>query len=435
MTGSAAMANVDINYDEHAPGKVLRKRTRDFREVYKIKEILHRGHFSVIRRCYRRQDRKNYAMKIVRRKRRKKKKDAEYNDVVANMMKQCSTLTKMKHQNICRNFDTYITPNYIHMVMELCNGKDLFEAIHDDSTFSEEDAAKIIYQIADGIKHMHGHGIVHRDIKPENILCQIRPPDNQVVLKDDKKQKPEVIPKIVSFGFSANYRDKGGCNTVIGTDEYVAPEVLNVSTKYGEKVDMWSLGVLMYILLVGYFPFDYDHNTQSKKVLHTKIREGEVHYEHGWEEISKGAKDLIKKLLKVSPSRRASAEAVMEDEWIKNNNSTPLANSTLRAFQKQVKFRRGITKLISALKFMHILQSMVDEEPGLDEQSEEVKESDDPTISIYSNYKELLSKSEVKIDPKPQFVTIEETNETKEHELENNTLANQSIDEIPVTHE
>jgi len=432
------MANVDINYDEHEPGKVWRKRTRDFREVYKIKEILHRGHFSVIRRCYRREDRKNYAMKIVRRKRRKKKKNAEYNDVVANMIRQSGTLSKMNHRNICRNFDTYITPNYIHMVMELCNGKDLFEAIHDDATFSEEDAAKIIYQIADGIKHMHSHDIVHRDIKPENVLCQIRPPDNQVVLKDDKQQKPEVIPKIVSFGFSANFKEKGGCSSLIGTDEYVAPEVLNESTKYNEKVDMWSLGVLMYILLVGYFPFDYDHNTQSKKVLYTKIREGEVIYSHGWEEVSDGAKRLIKKLLRVSPSKRASAEEVMEDEWITNSKNTPLHNSTLKAFQKQIKFRRAISKLISAIKFKNILLECVEaKESG---ESEEVKESDGPTISIYSNYKELQSKSlEVKVDPNPQIVTIEESKERKDfelkNELENNTLANQASDDIAVTHE
>lgn len=347
--GVKPMTIRDINYANHDKGKVLRKRTRDFREVYKIKEVLYRGSLSVIRRCYRREGRKNYAMKIVRKKRRSSK---NMKKLVANMEKQVSILTQMNHVNICRLFDTYITPNYIHMVMEFCSGKELFETIHDNVEFSEEIAAQIIYQIADGIKHLHEHDIVHRDIKPENILCQ-EGQAGRLSLKDG-----EFTIKIVSFGFAKNYREDNGCRTVCGTPEYVAPEILNKDIKYYEKVDLWSLGVLMFILLVGYFPFDYDNGKESKKALYAKIRRGEVEYGRAWDGVSDSGKKLVQQLLQISPSKRATASSVLQDEWIHNHNKQALNDSALRVFQKQIKFRRGIHKLLSAIRFRDFLMEM-----------------------------------------------------------------------------
>ena len=124
-------------------------------------------------------------------------------------------------------------------------------------------------------------------------------------MKKSTDHRRKWTPVIIGFGNAVILSGPGdhSLEDAVGTPEYVAPEVLK-RNGYGIEVDMWSLGVLMYILLVGYFPFDYDHNTQSKKVLYTKIREGEVNYSHGWEEVSDGAKRLIKKLLRVSPSKR-----------------------------------------------------------------------------------------------------------------------------------
>jgi len=174
---------------------------------------------------------------------------------------------------------TFIDMNYIHIVMEVCKGGELFSKLEQLGKFAEEDAALILKQCLQAVKHLHQNGVCHRDLKPENIMFQ----------SEDSKEI-----KIIDFGLSKRF-DGAAMQSVVGTPYYVAPEIL--SQEYDYRCDIWSLGIIFYILLCGYPPFN---GKTSREVL-AQIRRGRVVFDvEEWKDISKEAKDLIKKMLVVN---------------------------------------------------------------------------------------------------------------------------------------
>lgn len=153
---------------------------------------------------------------------------------------EMATLKKLDHPNILKLYEVFEDSKKYFLVTEYCKGGELFEEIVDKVTFSEQDAANIVQQVLKGIAYCHGLGIVHRDLKPENVLI-------------DKEQ--DNILKIIDFGTSVEYdKTREKLKTVHGTSYYIAPEVLKM--QYDERCDVWSIGVIMYILLSGKPPFD-----------------------------------------------------------------------------------------------------------------------------------------------------------------------------------
>lgn len=208
-----------------------------------------------------------------------------------------ATLKRLDHPNILKLYEVFEDSKKYFLVTEYCKGGELFEEIVNKITFSEHEAAGIIKQVLQGVSYCHNIGIVHRDLKPENILV-------------DKEQGG--ILKIIDFGTSAEFNkgDTAKLSTIHGTSYYIAPEVLQ--KKYDEKCDVWSIGVILYILLSGKPPFDgKSDNEITHKVLLGKYSMTDP----VWEQISDAAKGLIHRMLDFDNKKRVTAREALQDPW------------------------------------------------------------------------------------------------------------------------
>lgn len=158
-----------------------------------------------------------------------------------------------QHPNLCKLLDVFENTEHIYIVMELLEGGDLFSYLEKRKfRIPEQRASKIIHSLAAGLYYLHSYGIVHRDMKPENILMV------------DKSEGSDV--KIVDFGLSKMVGPTQLCTEPFGTLSYVAPEVLQ-QKPYGKAVDVWSLGVLAFLMMVGALPFDHEEDREVAKYL------------------------------------------------------------------------------------------------------------------------------------------------------------------------
>ncbi|KAJ3043213.1 calcium calmodulin-dependent protein kinase type 1G [Rhizophlyctis rosea] len=210
-------------------------------------------------------------------------------------------LQKVKHENIIQLYEMYEMDNKIYLIMELVTGGELFDEIVSRGKYSEVDAAKIVYKILLAIEYLHEIGIAHRDLKPENLLLSERGKNAKLMISD--------------FGLSKIFSDEEVMKTACGTPGYVAPEVLQ-RKGYGKAVDLWSIGVITYILLCGYPPFYHKDNVE----LFKQIMAGKYEFDRPWwENISDQAKDFIRHLLVVSPKNRYDARQALDHPFIKMN--------------------------------------------------------------------------------------------------------------------
>jgi len=231
-----------------------------------------------------------WAVKIIN----KKNLDKEDEDALEA---EITIMQTVKHQNIIKLREVFHTPKHVYMVMEVCNGGELFDRIVEKEHYSEADAAKVICKVAHALHYCHTRDdpIVHRDLKPENLLLTSSEDDADV--------------KIADFGLAKILNSETMMQTACGTPGYVAPEILEVQP-YDKQVDAWSLGVITYILLCGFPPF-YDENNAA---LFASIKEGKFDFPSPyWDNISEEAKDFIQCLLKVDPAERMPCGQVLGD--------------------------------------------------------------------------------------------------------------------------
>jgi len=269
----------------------------DVRVKYHInpKEIGH-GHYGVVRKCMDRETEVWYAIKSIR-KSKVGKVDVLKREVA--LLKECD------HPNIIELVGVHEDKKYLHLITELCTGGELFDRIIEktqsvEGCFSERDGASLVRCILDAIAYCHDQkGIVHRDLKPENFLFSSRDED--------------AVIKIIDFGLSRHDdMTQGIMNTKVGTPYYVAPEVLN--REYTKSCDIWSIGVITYILLCGYPPFYGDTDNQ----IFESVRTARFDFPSPeWDEISDNAKGFISTMLKRIPSNRPSAAEALSHPWIK----------------------------------------------------------------------------------------------------------------------
>lgn len=282
------------------PGTFVKINRNDFTEVYQIGRKLGSGAFAEVKFCIHKQNKVNRAVKII------SKQMLESEAARNQFIKEVEILKLLDHPNIIRVFEFFEDEWYFYIVMEHCSGGELFDEILKHKQFTEFEAARIIRQVFSCIAYLHSINVVHRDIKPENLLLEE---------KDDFFNI-----KLIDFGI-ATTGQKDGIVGMIGTPSYIAPEVITGS--YNEKCDVWSGGVLMYILLSGYPPFQgpstNDVFSMIKRCIY--ILDG-----YGWENISSNAKDLIRKIL-TPQKNRLSAEKVLKHRWmttnLKKDNSAP----------------------------------------------------------------------------------------------------------------
>ncbi|KAL7066915.1 putative calcium-dependent protein kinase [Cryptosporidium serpentis] len=220
-------------------------------------------------------------------------------------MKEINIMKNLDHPNIVKLYETYQDHKNIYLVLEFCSGGELFDRIIQQGNFDEAYAAYLMRQIFSAIFYCHEHGIVHRDLKPENFL-----------FLNNQNNAPL---KIIDFGLATKFNKiNTTLTTRAGTPYYVAPEVL--SGEYDQQCDLWSLGVILYILLCGYPPF-YGSNDN---IILQKVKTGYfIFKDKDWKDISPLAKDLICKLLTYNPKGRICARDALQHPWIthftKNN--------------------------------------------------------------------------------------------------------------------
>ncbi|XP_059632038.1 CBL-interacting serine/threonine-protein kinase 1-like [Cornus florida] len=218
--------------------------------------------------------------------------------ITDQIKREIGTLKLIKHPNVVRLQEVLASKTKIYMVLEYVNGGELFDRIVSKGKLSEDQGRKLFQQLIDGVSYCHNKGVYHRDLKLENVLLDA---------------KGNI--KISDFGLSAlpqHFRDDGLLHTTCGSPNYVAPEVLANKGYDGATSDTWSCGVILYVILTGYLPFD-DRNLA---VLYQKIFKGEVHIPK-W--LSPGAQNLIRRILDPDPVKRITMEEIKTDEWFKQD--------------------------------------------------------------------------------------------------------------------
>jgi calcium-dependent protein kinase len=218
---------------------------------------------------------------------------------------EINILKSLDHPNIIKVYEFFKTEKYIYIINELCTGGELFDKIVDVKHFSETVACNIMRQLFSAVAYCHEKGVIHRDLKPENILIE----------NSKDKNKDFFHIKIIDFG-TCEILKKNKLTEKIGTSFYIAPEVLR--NGYNEKCDLWSCGVILFILLSGSPPF-YGKN---EKEIFSKILSGNYSFRNKiWNKISEEAKDLVKKLLEINPEKRLSAKDALNEKWFKVNEN------------------------------------------------------------------------------------------------------------------
>mmetsp|Transcript_5288 Transcript_5288/g.6156 ORF Transcript_5288/g.6156 Transcript_5288/m.6156 type:complete len:327 (+) Transcript_5288:171-1151(+) len=266
--------------------------------------------------------------------------------------KEINILEAIDHEHIVKLIDSFDSKKELMLVLELVEGGELFDRIVARSSYSERDAATAISVVCKALEYLHGKKIVHRDLKPENLLLVSKTDDTNI--------------KIADFGF-AEYTEHGlddGCGTLV----YVAPEVLR-GISYKTQPDMWSLGVITYIMLCGYPPFfDPEQDKLARKIV-----KGKYKFRHDdWSMISDEGKDFVRSLIKRNPKERMTAKQALEHPWIQNLAAVPDValdgtKKELAAFVAKEKLRRAL----GALKAINMFKNMDLGEPEAGEEAEE----------------------------------------------------------------
>jgi serine/threonine protein kinase len=265
---------------------------KSFSDTYTLGKVLGEGAFSVVRAAVNKQTGQNVAIKCIA------KKNLSAEDETA-LKQEVQILQMLDHPHILKCYGFFDEPGMFYLPTEIMEGGELFDRIVKKTYYNEKEARDLILILISTIGYCHSKNIVHRDLKPENLLLAGFEDDSHIKLAD--------------FGFAIQTDGYVSLKTQCGTPGYVAPEILSTQL-YGKSVDMWSIGVITYILLGGYPPFHDD----NQKALFKKIKNAEYEFhEEYWSEVSDEAKDLIRHLLKINPVERYTAEEALNHPWVR----------------------------------------------------------------------------------------------------------------------
>ncbi|KAJ9146641.1 hypothetical protein P3X46_028879 [Hevea brasiliensis] len=264
---------------------------------YEVGRTIGEGTFAKVKFARNSETGEPVALKILDKEKVLKNKMAE------QIKREIATMKLIKHPNVVQLFEVMASKTKIFIVLEFVTGGELFDKIVNHGQMREDEARGYFQQLINAVDYCHSRGVYHRDLKPENLLL-----DACGNLK------------VSDFGLSAlsqQVRDDGLLHTACGTPNYVAPEVLNDRGYDGATADVWSCGVILFVLLAGYLPFD-DCNFMN---LYKKISVAEFTYPP-W--LSFGAMKLITKILDPNPMTRITIPEILEDEWFKKDYKPPV---------------------------------------------------------------------------------------------------------------
>eukprot|EP00352_Strombidinopsis_acuminata_P003276 CAMPEP_0176381638 /NCGR_PEP_ID=MMETSP0126-20121128/32040_1 /TAXON_ID=141414 ORGANISM="Strombidinopsis acuminatum, Strain SPMC142" /NCGR_SAMPLE_ID=MMETSP0126 /ASSEMBLY_ACC=CAM_ASM_000229 /LENGTH=226 /DNA_ID=CAMNT_0017745579 /DNA_START=264 /DNA_END=944 /DNA_ORIENTATION=- len=221
-------------------------------------------------------------------------------------------------------------------------GGELFDRIVEKENYSEKEASETIRPIVDCIKYCHDIGLIHRDLKPENLLYE--------------SEEEKSIIKVSDFGV-ARFVQNELATTACGTPSYLAPE-MTIGGGYGKEVDMWSIGIIIYIMLCGFPPFYSDNNQELFKMIQSGQYDFPSPY---WDDVSESAKELVKSLLQVDPKQRLTADQVLMHPWIlgSGNNNLHMADvqEKLKEFNAMRRLKRAGQIVIAVNRLQNLVKS------------------------------------------------------------------------------
>ncbi|WCJ32928.1 Calcium-dependent protein kinase [Euphorbia peplus] len=311
------------------PDTILGKPFEDVKLHYTLGKELGRGQFGVTYLCTENSSGKLYACKSISKRKLVTRNDKE------DMKREIQIMQHLSGQpNIVEFKGAYEDKQSVHLVMELCAGGELFDRIIAKGHYSEKEAASICRDIVNVVHACHFMGVMHRDLKPENFLLSSKDPNS--------------VLKATDFGLSVFIEEGKSYRDIVGSAYYVAPEVLR--RRYGKEIDIWSAGVILYILLSGVPPFW----AENEKGIFDAVLEGEIDFEsQPWPSISNSAKDLVRRMLTQDPKRRITSTQVLEHPWLKEGGEAsdkPIDSAVLsrmKQFRAMNKLKKMALKVIA----------------------------------------------------------------------------------------
>ncbi|XP_010031280.2 calcium-dependent protein kinase 13 [Eucalyptus grandis] len=347
-------------------------------ERYLIDRELGRGEFGVTYLCIDRASRDLLACKSISKRKLRTAVDVE--DVrreVAIMRHLPRSPSIVSLKEACED------DNAVHLVMELCEGGELFDRIVARGHYTERAAAAVTRTIVEVVQLCHHHGVIHRDLKPENFLFA------------NKKENSPL--KAIDFGLSIFFKPGEKFSEIVGSPYYMAPEVLK--RNYGPEIDIWSAGVILYILLCGVPPFW----AESEQGVAQAILRGLIDFKRDpWPSVSEGAKSLVRQMLEPDPKLRLTATQVLEHPWLQNAKKAPnvplgdVVKSRLKQFSMMNRFKRKALRVIA--EFLS-----VEEVEDIKDMFKKMDVDDDGIISIEElkaglrNFGSQLAESDVQM--------------------------------------
>ncbi|XP_040993680.1 calcium-dependent protein kinase 1-like isoform X2 [Juglans microcarpa x Juglans regia] len=272
--------------------EVLKTKTDRFWEFFSLEKKLGEGNFGTTFLCVEKATGEEYACKTIAKWKLKTDKDVE------DVRREIQIMHHLKgHPNVISIKGAYEDKMAVHIVMELCAGGELFDRIIKCGHYTERKAAALTRTIVGVVEACHSLGVMHRDLKPENFLFVNNQEDS--------------LLKTIDFGLSIFFKPGEEFSDVVGSPNYIAPEVLQ--QRYGPEADVWSAGVILYILLCGVPPF---RAVVSKQGIFQQVLYGDLNFSSDpWPSISDSAKDLVKSMLVQDPRRRLTAKEVLRHPW------------------------------------------------------------------------------------------------------------------------
>ncbi|KAI1726538.1 protein kinase domain-containing protein [Ditylenchus destructor] len=298
VRGKQQKVKADENYDDyvidvwtHCPPQSVEIKNRSVYDEYEVLEEIGTGAFGVVHRCVEKATGNTFAAKFV---------ETPNDAAKETVRKEINTMSELRHPSLINLRDAFVYENETVMVYEFMSGGELFEKVSDEKNkTTEEEAINYIRQVCVALSHMHENSYVHLDLKPENIMFTTRK-SNQV--------------KLIDFGLTAKLDPRQPVKVTTGTAEFAAPEIA-LGYPVGFGTDMWSLGVLTYILLSGLSPFGGDDDNETLK--NVKACDWNMD-DPAFDDISVDAKDFLRKLLVMETANRMTVTQALEHPWLTN---------------------------------------------------------------------------------------------------------------------
>ena len=281
---------------KYTEGILVKERNIDPLTLYDELNMLGEGAYGKVVKVRHKVSKVLRAMKIINKD--KMSLGSEEEEALIN---EINVVKSLDHPNIMKVYEFFNKDNSLYIISELLSGGELLDKINEAGNLNEDVSSFLMKQIFSAVDFCHQKGIIHRDLKPENILIE----------SEEEANKEFFTVKIIDFGTSGKLKSGEMFNLTVGTPLYVSPEVLK--NKYNEKCDMWSCGVIMYMMLSGNPPFKGDNDEE----IYQAVKEGKYNFDdEKWDEISGEAKDLIKNLLIKDMNKRYSAKKALSHPWI-----------------------------------------------------------------------------------------------------------------------